>query len=723
MPLGASVQPAVSPLHFFWDARRTKSTATGPEVAAASSPPNTRDEVSDGSGAAGDFPPESGAGRMVSRRQPHWNSAYRNRWQQLPHRRASHHQRRQRGAAVEVVEGGVERERPATSPAARDRPAVHPGATLPPLQQRPLSQRRSGKFSFLSAPSGRRDGDVFVAAVPNNTPRPKLPAWASSLTAPSLGKVRLLESNWISTDTQGTVSPAAMQRLTNWLHAAVSPVDVDFHSQLSENIQLHLRRSTARGIYAKKAFRSGEVIISLPLATASSTPASTPPGHTASTVEAAATPTSPAAATAAPQSSLAQLTINGETLAASSPAVQAQKCLLSRDEVYRICSTRRSTFDPIPHPLFIDQVYTALLLACERADGDASPYAPFLDLLPDTMFDKDAIRELHVGVLDPRSLMEYEEHCGRFQHSLRELHRKWHDRYAAATADLAEYAAKTMGGAAAAPPALDTLDFSGGGAALSPPTEAASPSQVSGAAPPNALPHAATAASGGSNATCRPPPSLDAIEWAFRVVISRQKMLPHLRLRRHELQENDDTAVEGEKLDAFARGVMRAKYAVYRHLFRAMDVDPLQVNRASDSSLLPTVVPLIDMLQHPPGGVGNTAYDVVVEVAKNAATDHDTTSATATATPSLVGVAATGESSIRLVLRATEDIEADEELTLVYSKCYSIAYTLYRYGFLPLRRREDDVAELLQQNKVDGEGRHAASFADWPSLWPLRRWR
>lgn len=425
-------------------------------------------------------------------------------------RRRSEGQRR-RGPVVDTIDGDDP-----TSAASANLPMVHPGAQLPPLHHRPLSQKRSGKFSFMSASSSPRPSDVYVYDVPNNSPKLKLPMWSSSLTSPALGRVRLPENNWISADAKGTIAPAASQRFVDWLHAAVPPSDATFHQQLADNIYFHVRRATARGVYAKRALAKGEVILSVPLTTSASccAPCSDEATAGASTTTVASRDSSPAL-----------LTINAEVLAASSPAVQSQRYLPSRDDVHKVLNVRRSSFDAIPHPLFVDQVHTALLLACERAAGNDSSYAAFFEMLPADLFDKDEARQLHVGVVDARSLMEYDEQCGRFQHFLRELHRLWCDRSTEVAcrerdaAGVPRDSSSSSSSSAASPAALDIIEFPSSVVSLD---IVESPcSAVPGSHPLGPTATGDAVASEASVPFSRSPPSLEQMEWAFRVVLSR----------------------------------------------------------------------------------------------------------------------------------------------------------------------------------------------------------
>lgn len=589
-------------------------------------------------------------------------------------------------------------------------PAVHPGADLPPLQQRALAEKRTGKFSFVSDPSQRSSRDVYGHEVPNNTPKPKLPMWASSLTSPALGKVRLTEESWISLDARGVLGEDVTAQFVRWLHESVLPANSVLREQLETNVLLDLRLATARGVYAKKAFKRGDVVLTIPLLSATSSDA---------------------------PSCTAWLCLNRETLAKYSTAAQQRVGLPSYDTVKQVLSVRQSSFDPIPHPLFLDQVCAALLLACEKADGAASPLYPYLRLLDSAeLFEDETIKELHLGVLEPTTHMEYDEHVKRFRHYMRKLHAVWWAAYESATgrgpgADVAGAAgdrADTTDALASSVPIL-RIDGEDSAASVTVDTEGRRYQDVGNMTVVPADAKVSGADASAARMAWKPPPSLEDMAWALRVLLSRQKTLPHLRVDRAAFERVQEESIEGEVLDAFGKAVMKGKYAFYQHVLRAIDEDRLHVNEV-DPTAIPTIVPLLDMVSHPPGGVPNVSFTVE----RVERTGGGSGSTTEVGTSPHRGDLASGKPksaspSYQVVVRATDDIEEDEELTVSYVKCYSVAYTLYRYGFLPLSRREDDVATLLQANNVDGNLRPAPKSGSSPSslskegvMWALRRW-
>jgi hypothetical protein len=106
----------------------------------------------------------------------------------------------------------------------------------------------------------------------------------------------------------------------------------------------------------------------------------------------------------------------------------------------------------------------------------------------------------------------------------------------------------------------------------------------------------------------------------------------------------------------------------------------LQVNEF-DPRTVGTLTPLVDMIQHDAKG-GNVRWEVEVP-------DNNVD------TPPTVGHPSD------LLLVATKPIRAGQELSRAFSRCYSVSYTLYRYGFLAVRDREMDRREDLLYCGVD----------------------
>lgn len=591
-------------------------------------------------------------------------------------------------------------------------PAVHPGAELPPV-----SKPARPKFSFVRDPSLHRERDHFVhSEVPNNTPKPLLPMWASSLTSPALGKQRLVEETWVSSDARGTVDAAETEAFVQWLQHTMLPSNAPLIDELRDNVILSLRQAYRRGLYAKRDFAEGEVILTIPLAVI---PSETDNG------ESVVAELEPARC----------LTLNTETLSTYSSA--ARRRGVPAFETVRAALTGRpsDTFHLAPHALFVDQVLLALYLACEKADGPDSSFFPYIRLLGDSYVDDDHICELHKDVLDPVSLLEFRQHRSRFEHYARMLHQRWLEAYEKTqpegelqqnSDDVFETvfrATPCTVPITAAPLAHSFHDDRqvppgyGSGRAVS---SAASPDAR---AVENASPEADAAGSRQvasarktqpSGETLHPPPSMEDILWALRVVLSRQWMLPGIRQHREQLLA--DCTVEARQkmeMDAFARGVMRMKWFLYDKVFNAIDECRLRANDF-DPTTMATLVPLLDMMQHDPCGKANTTFTIENCSPSWPMEKGDTAAEPCNSTPGARSTPGKGRAggAKHVVVRATEPIEMYDELTTCFPRCYSVAYTLYRFGFLPLRSREDDYAECLAANGLDGTGRVVPAVRD-----------
>ncbi|GET91104.1 hypothetical protein, conserved [Leishmania tarentolae] len=319
--------------------------------------------------------------------------------------------------------------------------------------------------------------------------------------------------------------------------------------------------------------------------------------------------------------------------------------------------------------------------------------------------------------------MEYDEHVKRFQHYMRRLHAVWWAAYASATgqgsgAEVASEAAPRADTTATLGSSVPTLgvDEEGSATLVTIDTEGIDSKDIGNRAVVPADAKASNMDSSAAQMAWRPPPSVEDMVWALRVILSRQKVLPHLRVDRTALAHVREENVEGEVLDSFGKAVMKGKYSFYQHILHAIDEDRLHVNEV-DPTAIPTLVPLLDMVSHPPGGVPNVSYTVekvegTGEGADALLVDVNESSDRAAL---MRGKSPRAPPCYQLVVRATDDIEEDEELTASYVKCYSVAYTLYRYGFLPLSRREDDVAALLEANRVDGNTRPVPTGGSSPS--------
>ncbi|RHW73193.1 hypothetical protein DPX39_040073500 [Trypanosoma brucei equiperdum] len=509
------------------------------------------------------------------------------------------------------------------------------GGELPPVVY------RKPKFSFLSDPSERHPPDALsVYEVPNNSPKAPLPMWASSLTSPQLGRQRIRVENWISTDSMGTVPEDHVQDFLAWFREElIKSSQTALWNMLTDNVDFHLRSQYSRGLVARKPFHKGDMIFAVPLY-----------GALGADSADEFVPSSPASSVAS-EGNLTpwSLTINSENLQRHSVAAQ-RRGVPSYQSVEAIVGQRKSSFDPLPHPLFVDQVHFALLLACERAEGAKSPLFSYLRLL--SPFDDDFIRELHLGVLDPATHLEYTDHCGRFSHYLRQIRNRWQQEYESAVC-------------------------SGAGEV----------SSVDGSVSPNDGNDVVNARSpieeGKTQCTTPgrlPPPSMDDLAWALRVVLSRQRLLP---LRRHTEHFEDICSEEKvlQKLHPWTRLITKMHMGVMDNIFRVVDRNRVGVNDFQPHTIA-TIVPIVDMLQHPPGGMSNTSCSI-----EKISLSNDSNK--------VANTAGMCKEAVCAVVRANSRIEEGDELTQLYPRCYSVSYTLYRFGFLPLRRRADDAADAV----------------------------
>ncbi|KAH9600915.1 SET domain [Trypanosoma melophagium] len=527
------------------------------------------------------------------------------------------------------------------TPSSTNTPVIGIGPTaLTGLRQRP-------QFSFIADPHDRIPIDALsVHVVPNNTPKPLLPMWASSLTSPLLGKQRIRVENWISTDSMGTISEEHVMEFIAWLRDQLNDNGCSaLFKQLEENIEFSLRRQYTRGLIARKDFHAGEVIFAIPLSDVSLNEQHKEQDKNSSTVS--------------NSSSLLLwgLVLNSETLERYSMAAQ-RRGAPSYATIEAIVNKRKSSFDPVPHPLFIDQVYTAVLLACEKAEGTCSPLYPYLRLL--APFDDDLIRELHAGVLDPPTHLEYNDHCNRFMHYLRQIHTAWLESYEISCCIKENCQTSTFD--------KETEE-----------KETVEKHKRTNYSPNNSM-----------TSERLEPPCIEDLNWAFRVVLSRQHHLPV----RQRTDYFDSICTEDKRMqkveDIWTRLVSKLHWTFMDRVFGAVDHKRLHVNDFNPH-IIPTILPVIDMLQHPPGGVANTAITVenlsANSVATNTVRQHDN-HLKHNGMESSDGIPCA-------VVRALCEVETGDELTLLFSRCYSLSYTLYRFGFLPLRRRADDKAAAI----------------------------
>ncbi|KAG8347690.1 hypothetical protein ERJ75_000358300 [Trypanosoma vivax] len=507
--------------------------------------------------------------------------------------------------------------------------------------------RRKAQFSFFSSHVERSHLDFpTVYEVPNNAPKQLLPVWASSLTSPALSKQRLAVENWISMDCMEKLPKSKVDVFLRWLHDHfMRNGSSELWHHLEQGIEFHLRPQYSRGVIARKTYLPGDVIFAIPIQRTSS-------AHSNTNMSVAVSASSPHPLVSSGLVPEWGPVLNSEILQQYSLAAR-RRHVPSYERVRAIVGRQKSSFDPVPHPLFVDQLHFALLLACERAEGVKSLLHPYLTLL--APFDDDRIRELHRDVLDPATYLEYSDHCGRFTHYMRQIHSEW----------VRDYEAFRSVGESGEVPAAEGC-VAGGANRGEVNTRAVSSECEASCGPSSRL----------------PPPLMDDLVWALRVVLSRQRLLP-LRQNISFLESTCNGKFRPQERESlWSRLYLKIQNgASYKP--SSVDDHARQSGDDHDPRAIASLVPVLDMLQHPPGGVANTCCGLEV----------------LPSTESGVGLgdcSANGDSEGKLcaVIRAAREIEENDELTTLFSRCYSLSYTLYRFGFLPLRRRTDDLAAL-----------------------------
>jgi hypothetical protein len=506
------------------------------------------------------------------------------------------------------------------------------------------------QFSFLSDPEHRsilsKQYKPTHGVVPNNDAKVPLPMWSSSLTSPKLELQRMKLDSWIAPHlSAGFHEDSAVERFVSWVSERADAAEREaagvagavtssyLSYALKRHVQLKLRAGgSCRGVFARRSFAPGDVILSIPTAV----------GGRASTGEFQAddsAPTSPE-----PSSPLLWgLTLNSDTLRKYSVAAQ-QRCVPSYETVWEIVSKRRSSFDPYTHPLFADQIYSALFLACEKEAGEASPLYPYLSLLPDPAVDDDRMLEIHQGVLTPASHLEYHDHKNRFHLYVYHIQNAWHE---------AQEAAKH------------------------------SPIATAGGGVPR------------KERVILPPPSEKTITWAMRTVLSRQLMMPNLRPRNSDMTDRlaRETTLSNilDQENFWMRNITKLRQWWLQHVFRVLDMDRMK-QFEFDAATIPTVAPLLDMLQHDAKG-GNVVWEVE--------TNNHTATSNEKEDDNTFPSAKASCHSPELLLVATKPITEGQELTRSFRRCYSTSYTLFRYGFLAVNDREADLCSDLVDAGVD----------------------
>lgn len=347
-----------------------------------------------------------------------------------------------------------------------------------------------------------------------------------------------------------------LEKLEMWGKAA----GLDFARQ---GVELVPRAQDSRGLVARRTFREGTTVLSIPMNT---------------------------------------FALNAETLVKCSAAVKALRPP-SFDDVRRVLISL-SARDPV----LFQQMHLAVLLAAERMNP-SSFFAPYFEFLPHPAIDDSNVMTMHKDVLNAIQLVEWDDHQKLFVTACRKIHERW---------------AHAVGGAA-------KFSLNGG-------------EQVAAASHPAAV-----------AATINFPP-VEVLYWAFRTVLSRMHLLPDRGLIPGE---------QGSKLNYAAFATLqhvaqnetitrRAVNSLKSLAERLKGAAPVSGGASGDYRLVPTLVPFIDMTGHLPSG------NVSIEVQPRP----------------LVGSC--------VELQAVAEIADGEPIGVCLNRSQSVAFTLYRFGFLPV---------------------------------------
>ncbi|KEG09622.1 hypothetical protein DQ04_04931030 [Trypanosoma grayi] len=143
-------------------------------------------------------------------------------------------------------------------------------------------------------------------------------------------------------------------------------------------------------------------------------------------------------------------------------------------------------------------------------------------------------------------------------------------------------------------------------------------------------------------------PPVEICYWAWRTVLSRMHMLPDRGLAPAEV---------GSTLNYFALSTFERAERQTRILKRLRTVIGAVFgndNAAEEYRLVPTLVPLLDMTNHLSSG--NVSVEVQPRPGKGSCAE----------------------------LQAVREIQSGEEIGLCFNRSQGAAFTLYRFGFLPL---------------------------------------
>ena len=456
-------------------------------------------------------------------------------------------------------------------------PILHPKAmNLPVPPPTPDLIGMPEKWSFTLTPQ-KVEHTVNMYHVPNSEPPALRPMHMSSLTIPAMEKRRFCVASWASMEDQGPIADTRADKFIEWVkhnsrtHGAHSEL---YHAQLDDNVSLCLGHRMVRGVYAKKHFFPGDVILDIPI--------DQDPSNVASY----------GSILNAERMKLCSRVANREGVQV--PTLKAIVDVLND----RRCGAIEAEF----HPLFAEQLLTASYIALEKAAGDASPLYPYLSLFPDPMFDDEGIiLETNREVVGTRAMIQYKEHIKVFRNCMVQIRRD----------------AWPTGGC---------------------------------------------------------PPSLKDLIWGMRFVLSRQMMLERIRLHCDDILPYAEDAERTP--DFLTKGIRAAHRFLLHNVLGVLDEKREHVNEFHPRSA-PCVVPLLDMIGHDPAGI---SANISISVEQEGREKDEESSL-----PDKLGPV--GRS---LVVRATEEIWPEQPLQRLFPRCFSIGYTLFRYGFLPLIHRDVD---------------------------------
>ena len=506
-------------------------------------------------------------------------------------------------------------------------PILHPKAMNLPMP--PPTMDLIGnpeKWSFSLFPQ-EEEHTPNIYHVPNSIAPALLPMHLSSLTVPSMEKRRFCVATWASPEAAGPISDPKVAAFVAWLKRTTSTMTLPevtasdtggaaartdqeeahhtavadhrrqlvsaYHAQLDANISLSLGPAFVRGVYAKRHFVPGDVVLEVPI--------DADPGNVAS---------------------YGGLLTSERMRRCSRVAGRDDVKMPTFEQVYAAVNPPgQNEFTDEYHALFVDQIYMAIYMAVEKAALDASPLYPYLSLFPDPFFnDEGTVDEVHKEVVKPGVRLDFKAQIKTHRFTMHRVQQSW-----------------PAGGVA---------------------------------------------------------PSIADMIWGLRLVMSRQMLLPCVR---HHVESLLPFAVQAEEeatADILTKAIRAGHRFLLFNILGALDV-PRETGNDFDVRAAPCVVPLLDMIGHDPAGIAaNIEMHMAGELgedfgpAGNGRGSNDDGS-----TSSSGGRQDNRRLARSIVVRATEEIFPGQPLRRLFPRGYSLSYTMFRYGFLPLRHRDVDFLE------------------------------